>query len=68
MQIDLRKNYDEVVDVEFGRLYRKSNVIQVWWERNPIGKKFDIPVQETWTAPDEKQAIENFTDMLERWK
>ncbi|GAH61055.1 unnamed protein product, partial [marine sediment metagenome] len=49
--IDLRGDYDEIAHVREGILYRKGNIVQVWWDK--WGK-------ETWTAPGEEQAKENF--------
>lgn len=71
-KVDLRKNYDEVVkinstsDKSKGMLYRKGNVTQVWWETDALGRKMKNP-QETWTAPDAKQAKREFKDMKARF-
>ncbi|MBA7696186.1 hypothetical protein ES703_104829 [subsurface metagenome] len=56
--IDLRGDYDEIAHVKDGILYRKGNIVQVWWDK--WGK-------ETWTGPSEEQARENFNAMKERW-
>jgi hypothetical protein len=56
--LDLRKSFDERTRVEGGTLYRKGNVVQVWWDE--YGK-------ETWTAPDEGQARGSYEDMADRW-
>jgi len=57
-QIDLRKDFDEKAEVLNGILYRKGNIVQVWWSD---GSK------ETWTS-DEANAKKNFQDMKERWE
>ena len=68
--VDLRKDYDEKFvlksksDKSRGILYLKDNVVQVWWERDTSGRKIDKP--ETWTAPNDKQAKENYEDMKTR--
>jgi len=56
--IDLRGDYDEIAHVKDGILYRKGNIVQVWWDK--WGK-------ETWTGPSKEQARENFNAMKERW-
>jgi len=56
--IDLRSDYDEIAHVKDGILYRKGNIVQVWWDK--WGK-------ETWIGPSEEQARENFNTMKERW-
>lgn len=57
-KVDLRLDYDDCRDVPNGTLYRKGAVNQVWWSD-------DKP--ETWTAPTEQSAIDNFNCMVERW-
>ncbi|MBU0778173.1 hypothetical protein KKF82_07935 [Patescibacteria group bacterium] len=56
--IDIRGDYDEIAHVKDGILYRKGNIVQVWWDK--WGK-------ETWTGPSEEEARENFNAMKERW-
>lgn len=56
--LDLRTRHQETSIVDGGTLYRLGPIIQVWWNS---GHK------ETWTAPDEQQAISEFKDMVERW-
>lgn len=68
-KIDLRKGYDEKANVDFngpGVLYRKDNIVQVWWKGK--GKGPTIFVHETWIAPDEKQAKREYESMKDRWK
>lgn len=71
-KVDLRKNYDEVVKVNSktdkskGTLYRKGNVVQMWWDTDVLGRK-QKQGNETWTNPDEKQAKRNFKDMKVRF-
>ena len=67
---DLRLKYDDKVEVKDGILYRKGNVVQVWWDKDVIGRKFnsDDAGRETWTAPSESNAIQNFRDMASRWR
>jgi hypothetical protein len=74
---DLRQQYDETVRIKDGTLYRKGNVVQVWWERDAIGRPFDNgPTadlskafgghgRETWTLPDEAQARRTYNGMIE---
>ena len=61
---DLRNYYDEKVEIKDGVMYRKKNVLQIWWTHNTLGKPFDIPVngRETWTMPTESDAIESFVN------
>jgi hypothetical protein len=63
---DLRKSYDQRVDIQYGVLYRKGNVLQVWWTHNSLGEPFINPYQgrETWTMPTENDAVESFVN---RW-
>lgn len=49
-----------------GILYRRANIVQVWWSRVG-GDVFDPPVRETWTAPNTDEAEAEFRDMAERW-
>lgn len=61
---DLRKDYDEKAvikaksDKSTGTLYRKGNIVQMWWKSDSLGRSANRP--ETWTMPDEKQAKESF--------
>lgn len=55
---DLRTDFDEKFAVFGGTLYRKGNIVQMWW---------DDTDKETWTAPNEQQAKDNFISMKERW-
>lgn len=55
---DLRNDFDEKFAVFGGTLYRKGNVVQMWWSDTD---------KETWTAPNEQQAKDNFAAMKERW-
>jgi rubrerythrin len=54
---DLRKDYDEKAEVLGGTLYRKGNIVQVWWSDG---------TKETWTS-DVANAQKNFQSMKERW-
>jgi hypothetical protein len=65
--VDLRSDFDEVAEAqadeeERGTIYRKGNIVQVWWTHDVLGRPFDRPTPETWTLPDEDQAIRAFTD------
>ena len=62
-KINLRKNHDDVAQVTDGFLYRKGKIVQAWWTHDGRGEPFDQPVPETWTLPDEEQAIFNFNQM-----
>lgn len=55
---DLREDYDEKAEVLDGTLYRKGNIVQVWWSDG---------TKETWTSPDAANAQRNFQSMKERW-
>lgn len=58
-KIDLKKNHDKCVSVNGGKLYIKSNIVQVWWNDN---------CHETWTNQTQSEAQSNFASMVERWK
>jgi len=68
---DLRKDYDEKVvikaksDKSTGTLYRKGNIVQMWWKTDSLGRKSNKP--ETFTMPDEKQAKKSFKNNKEDW-
>lgn len=71
--IDLSKDYDESAvvkpksgDKSSGTLYRKGKVVQMHWKTDMLGRVMRKP--ETWSAPTEDQAKENFEDMIERWE
>jgi len=70
--VDLRKNYDEVVKINSktekskGTLYRKGNIVQMWWDTDVLGRK-QKNGKETWVAPSSKEAKENFKDMKIRF-
>ena len=42
---DLRHSYDECIEIEDGVLYRKGNVLQIWWTHNSLGQPFHHPCQ-----------------------
>lgn len=64
-KVDIRQDYDEVAEVTGGVLYRKGKMIQAWWTHDGRGEPFEQSVAETWTAPDEEQAMVNFRRMQE---
>ena len=67
---DLRYDYDEKGDVSsqddlaVGTYYRKGRILQVWWESDVLGRRFDPPKKgrETWFFPDLEQAKESFQE------
>lgn len=64
---DLRDNYDQARLLESGTLYRRDNVVQVWWHTNTAGEPFVTPEKgrETWTFNSINQAVESFNDFEE---
>jgi hypothetical protein len=58
----IRIDYDEVKKLSDGYLYRKGNVLQVWWSVDVFGKPFKVPEKgrETWTFPTIDQAKSSF--------
>ena len=65
---DLRKSHDAIATLENGKLYRKANILQVWWHHDAMGNPFDKPEdgRETWTLPSIHDARESFADN-EKW-
>ena len=61
---DLRNCFDEKAEIKDGVMYRKKNVLQIWWTHNAEGNPFNIPEKgrETWTMPTESDAIESFVN------
>lgn len=61
---EIKKDHDEVKAVKDGTLYRKENVLQVWWVVNTLGEPFDPPKKgrETWTFGTVKQARDAFNN------
>lgn len=70
---DLRSDYDQMSTIKDGVVYRKGNVVQVWWERDNLGRPFDNSPQalqtlfgngrETWTFPDLANAQRCYDEM-----
>ena len=55
---DIRPTARRFTRVDGGVLYLRGNQVQVWWDDGSA---------ETWTAPDNEQALANYTDMADRW-
>jgi len=67
--MDIRKDHDEKTNVKDGVLYRKGHVIQVWWDRDVLGRQVvGIKGRETWINPDMENTLENYNCMKSRWK
>lgn len=66
--VDLRSDFDAAASLDRGSIYRKANVIQVWWWRDALGRPYVPPTCETWVTPNEAQARTNYEDMRARWQ
>ena len=59
MNIDLRKDFDEMTELPLGQLYRKGSVVQAWWHHDILGRPFENDSgRETWTLPNNPWGVE----------
>lgn len=68
MATDLRDDYDEKDKLADGVLYRKGKTLQVWWEKDTDGNKFNTPVSETWILGDVDTAKDSYNEFIKKWK